>query len=187
MPPNPKGRDNESSKGKNTIAGPKLNRQITVPYVRLVTGQGHEILSRAEALSRAAEAGLDLMEVDARGDPPVCRLVDHKRFAFDQRKKEKEMRRKQVEKRRMDDIKDIRISARTERRDLEIRAEMARKQLQRGHRVKCVLVFNQGEKRPEPADRKLQELQQLLEDVSKIERQIQDDGHKIWCILRPLA
>ena len=69
--------------------GPRTNRQIRVPQVRIIDEQGQQVgvLAIEDALRRAEEAGLDLIEVAASADPPVCRIADLGRFRFEQDKR----------------------------------------------------------------------------------------------------
>jgi translation initiation factor IF-3 len=87
--------------GKQDKGGPekldrRINRAITARHVRLVSNEGHEILTRYEALTRAHHAGLDLVEVDGKSDPPVCKLMDFSKERFKDKRREKELRKKQV-------------------------------------------------------------------------------------------
>lgn len=163
----------------------RVNRAITAHVVRLVTDTGHELLARSEALERARQAGLDLVEVAGKGDVPVCKLLDYSRFRYDAQRREKELRKKQVEKRRMDEVKEIRISSRTDERDIEMKANMARKLLDRGYRVKCTVAFKASDKGSESVSGLLQTMLAHLVSTSKVEAGPREDGNRLWAILRP--
>ncbi|KAF3793380.1 Translation initiation factor IF-3, partial [Nymphaea thermarum] len=70
--------------------GPHINTAITAPFVRLVTDEGHTVVSRREALDRAKKLKLDLVEVQRTANPPVCKLMDFHREKYKQQIKEKE-------------------------------------------------------------------------------------------------
>lgn len=165
----------------------RVNRAITARVVRLVSDEGHELLQRGEALDRARDAGLDLVEVDGKGDVPVCKLLDYSRFRYGERRREKELRKKQVEKRRMDEMKEIRISSRTDEKDVEMKANMARKLLERGYRVKCTVAFRSSDKQTEGGVDLLKTMLGHLHATSKLEVGPKEDGNRVWAILRPSA
>ena len=82
------------------IAAPKRNRvnsEINVPEVRLIGADGNQVgvVSIHEALEKAQADTLDLVEIVPNTDPPVCRIMDHGRFLFDQKKKKQEAKKKQ--------------------------------------------------------------------------------------------
>ena len=75
--------------------GPRVNRQIRLSPIRLIdeTGENHGIIETHVALERAAELGLDLVEVAPDSRPPVCRIMDFGRYRYEQSRKEREQRR----------------------------------------------------------------------------------------------
>src|SRR5713101_1816360 len=80
-----------------TRDGPRVNQEISVPRVRLVDERGEMIgvVTRSEALQRALEAGLDLVEVAANADPPVVKILDFGKFKYEEQKRRNEARKKQ--------------------------------------------------------------------------------------------
>ena len=121
---------------------PRLNRAIKAPTLRLVTDAGsHEILERAVALLRAKEAGLDLVEVNAKADPPVCRLLDYEKVLYAQRVREKENRKKELEQRRAGTVKNMRLGVRTDEHDLANKVATSEKHLEQGYMVRVMIQF----------------------------------------------
>lgn len=116
----------------------RLNREITVAEVRLV-GEGVEpdVYPIAEALRIAEEMEVDLVEISPKAVPPVCRLVDYKKFLYEKKKKEKE----QKAKAKQSELKEIRFTPNTDDHDLEFKAKHAEKFLQDGNKVKCYVQF----------------------------------------------
>lgn len=139
----------------------RVNDQITARQVRLVTDRPdddstdstdstnstndtkstHEIVSTLVALRRAKLAGLDLVEVNARADPPVCRLMRYDSFRYAQRQREKDGKRKAMERRRADTVKELKLTARISGNDLRVKADKAARFLTAGHRVTLRVEF----------------------------------------------
>ncbi|HET8942997.1 MAG TPA: translation initiation factor IF-3 [Rudaea sp.] len=124
------------------MATHKINRknsEIRVPQVRVIDANGEQagVLSREEALSLAAEAGLDLVEIQPNAEPPVCRIMDFGRFKFDQQKKAHAAKRKskQVE------IKELKFRPSTEDGDYNVKMRNLRRFLDVGDKVKIVVRF----------------------------------------------
>ncbi|KAG6553398.1 hypothetical protein Mapa_005133 [Marchantia paleacea] len=165
----------------------KLNRAIVARTIRLITDDGHEVVSRSEALRRADQMDLDLVEVDGKQDPPVCKLMDFNKERFKDRQREKEMKKKQSERRRLDDLKEVRFSTRTEPNDLEFKAQMAKRLLLKGHRVKLVVIPH-GNDELDPKGRDLiQRMVTMLQDTCKVETGTRIEKQRAWTLVRPTA
>ena len=122
--------------------GRLLNGEVTARTVRLVRPDGtHAVLRRDAALAEAREAKLDLVQVDASSDPPVCRLLDWAELRAEERAREKESRHKAVVRRRSDVVKEVRMSLRTQEHDLRVKAASATRALEEGHKAKCSVLF----------------------------------------------
>ncbi len=116
----------------------RTNRQIRVPEVRL-TGDNVEqgVYSLEDALKMADEQGLDLVEIAAKAVPPVCQIVDYKKFLYEKKKREKELKSKQQKV----VIKEIRFTPNTDVHDIDFKAKHAEKFLQEGAKVKAFVHF----------------------------------------------
>jgi translation initiation factor IF-3 len=127
----------------------RLNRQIKVPKIRLVGDNLEEI---SEALGNTIEAGvfntsqvlswaekleLDLVEISPNADPPVCKLIDYKKFVYDKKKREKEIKAKAQKT----VIKEIRFGPNTDDHDFEFKVNHAKKFLEEGAKVKSYVQF----------------------------------------------
>lgn len=181
---NTKPKIDEDAEKLPAVPAQRVNHAITARMLRLVSDSGHEVVTRSEALRRAFVAKLDLVEVNGKADPPVCRLLDFTRFRFDQRKKEKDQRKKQLEKRRRDDVKDVRISSRTERYDMELKVQMAIRHLQRGHRVKCSVMFRSGDKEKGLGMDLMNAMVAKLKEVAIMDIPPKNEDHRIWSLFR---
>jgi len=118
---------------------PKVNEEIRVPRVRVISGAGEAlgILPILEARERAVLEGLDLVEVAPTADPPVCRIMDYGKFKYEKSKKQKEARKKQ----HVSHLKEIKMHPKIEEHDYHFKMDHGRKFLFRGDRVKATIVF----------------------------------------------
>lgn len=116
----------------------RINELIIAKEIRLVTdGEGAEILSVREALERAEAMELDLVEVSPKAVPPVCKILDYKKFLYNQKKKQKELKTKQVKV----VLKEIRFGPNTDEHDFNFKLEHAKKFLAEGNKVKAFVFF----------------------------------------------
>ena len=74
----------------------RINEQIRVREVRIVGEEGSSVVPTRDALNMAREQGVDLVEISPNANPPVCRLIDYSKFLYQQKKRQKEMKAKQV-------------------------------------------------------------------------------------------
>ena len=142
---------------RNAPAGHRVNQQISARQVRLVSDPGdgggdaggekrsHEIISTIVAIRRAKQAGLDLVEVNPRADPPVCRLMNYDAFRYELRQKERDARKRAVERRRHDQVKELRLSARISANDLKTKAVQTERFLEQGHKVTLRVAFKSND------------------------------------------
>lgn len=116
----------------------RINERIRVPEIRLVVeGQEPIVIETRKALAMAEEQGLDLVEISAKAKPPVCKILDYKKFLYNQKKKQKEMKAKQSKI----VIKEIRFGPNTEEHDFTFKLEHAKKFLKEGAKVKAYVFF----------------------------------------------
>lgn len=117
----------------------RMNEGIRVKEVRVIgpNAENYGILPIAEALLKAREAGLDLIEVSPNAVPPVCRITDYGKFKYEQKKKDKEIKAKL----HVSETKETQVKIGTSARDMEIKAEKSASWLREGHRVKVDLFL----------------------------------------------
>jgi translation initiation factor IF-3 len=140
------------------------------------------VVSLHEALERAQEANLDLVEVSPGADPPVARVMDYGRFIYEQAKKEREARKtqKQVE------VKEIQLRPKTSEHHRNMKVERARGWLEEGMKVKVRIRFRGREiTYPELAQEQLQEVAQELGDLGVVEQKPNLEGRTMLMILAP--
>ncbi len=163
----------------------RINEKIRVPEVRVV-GEGVEgkVMRVQDALELAREQELDLVEISPNAVPPVCKIVDYKKFLYEKKKKEKEIKansHKTV-------LKEIRFSSGTEEHDLDFKAKHAEKFLQEGNKVKCFLMFKGREiVFKERAELLLLSFAKKLEEVATVESLPKTEGKRMMMTLMPKA
>jgi translation initiation factor IF-3 len=116
----------------------RLNNEITAPEVRVI-GEDVEpgIYPLAQALKMAQAKEVDLVEISPNAVPPVCRIIDYKKFLYEKKKKDKE----QKAKAKQSEVKEIRFTPNTDEHDFDFKAKHAEKFLQDGNKVKCYVQF----------------------------------------------
>ena len=116
----------------------RINDRIRVPEVRLV-GDGREpqVLKTEDAIKLADEEGLDLVEISPKAKPPVCKILDYKKFLYNQKKKQKELKAKQSKV----VVKEVRFGPNTDDHDFNFKLEHAKKFLKDGAKVKAFVFF----------------------------------------------
>ncbi len=162
----------------------RINRYIRVPQVRLVGADGSQlgVVPIEDALRRAEEAQLDLVEVAPTAQPPVCRILDYGKFKYQQHKKEAEARRKQT----TTTVKELRLGYRTDVGDLERQIQKAREFLVEGDRVKFSLRFRGREMAYQNLGReKLMKVCEALKDVATVEGTPRMEGRLMGVVLAP--
>ncbi len=134
---------------RNTEPQHKINGLISVPKIRLVGDNFDEISEVAgrtlepgvyntkEAVNWARAIGIDLVEISPKADPPVCKIIDYKKFLYQAKKREKEMKAKT----KKTVIKEIRFGPNTDEHDFQFKLKHARKFLEDGAKVKAYVHF----------------------------------------------
>ena len=117
----------------------RLNQYITAPTVRVVDEQGKQIgiLPISEALKKAAELNADLVEVAPAANPPVCKIIDFKKFKYLEAKKHQEEKRKSKKV----EIKEVRLTPFIAKNDFDFRIKRAEEFLKEGNKVKITVRF----------------------------------------------
>ena len=116
----------------------KINELITAREIRLVMeGQEPKVMSVSEALRMAEEQELDLVEISPNAVPPVCKIMDYRKFVYTQKKKQKELKAKQSKV----VIKEVRFGPNTDDHDFNLKLAHAKKFLEEGNKVKAFVFF----------------------------------------------
>ncbi|MCO5762948.1 MAG: translation initiation factor IF-3 [Chromatiaceae bacterium] len=162
----------------------RVNREITALEVRLIDAEGQQvgILRTRDALERAEEEGLDLVEIVPNVEPPVCRLMDFGKFLFEQKKKRAEARKnqKQVE------IKEIKFRPGTEEGDYQVKLRNLTRFLNDGDKAKVTMRFRGREHAHRDLGLELlQRVEKDLAEISILEQQPQMEGRQMVMVLGP--
>jgi translation initiation factor IF-3 len=161
-----------------------VNEEIRAREVRLVSETGEQlgIVPLREALRIAAERNLDLVEVAAQAQPPVCKIMDFGRFKYEQQKREREARKKQ----KLVNIKEVKLRPRIEEHDFEVKAKNAERFLKEGDKVKATIMFRGREiVHPDLGKEVLDRLAKYVEHVAVVERPAKVEGRNMTMVLTP--
>lgn len=116
----------------------RINEKIVAPQIRLIVeGEEPKVMSVREALVLAEEVELDLVEISPNAVPPVCKIMDYRKFLYNQKRKQKELKAKQSKI----VIKEIRFGPNTDDHDFNFKLEHAKKFLEEGSKVKAYVFF----------------------------------------------
>lgn len=168
--------------------GPKapehnINEHVRHQEVR-ITGDGVEsrIVSRHEALSIARQMGVDLVEIVANANPPVCRIIDYKKFLYEKKRKERDMKNNAKEQK----LKEMQLTPNIGDHDVETKVKHAREWLMDGDKVRCVVLFKgRNIMHKDRGEVLLLKICQMLEDCAKVEFLPKLEGKKMSVMLAP--
>ncbi|MEM6721271.1 MAG: translation initiation factor IF-3 [Bacteroidota bacterium] len=161
----------------------RINRKINAPEVRLV-GDNVEIgvypTRKAQAI--AEEQGLDLVEISPKANPPVCKIMDYKKFLYEQKKREKALKAKASKV----TVKEIRFGPQTDEHDYEFKKKHAIKFLKDGAKLKAY-VFFKGRSiiYKDQGQILLLKLAQELEEFGKVEQMPKLEGKRMIMFIAP--
>ncbi|HEX8151088.1 MAG TPA: translation initiation factor IF-3 [Pyrinomonadaceae bacterium] len=161
-----------------------MNDRIRVPQVRVIAENGDQlgIMNTREAVNLARSQGLDLVEVAATADPPVCRIIDFGKFTYEQKKKASEAKKKQV----IITVKEVKFRPGTDDHDYNFKAKHARDWLSEGDKVKATIFFRGREiTHRELGAELLQRLEQDLAEVGEVEQRPKMEGNQMFLIFAP--
>lgn len=149
-----------------------------------MVGEGIEpgVYPIRKALELADEQGLDLVEISPKAEPPVCKILDYKKFLFEQKKKQKELKAKATKI----VVKEIRFGPNTDDHDFEFKLKHAKEFIEQGAKVRA-FVFFRGRSivYKDKGEILLLRLANELEDIAKVEMLPKMEGKKMFIILSP--
>ena len=161
---------------------PRINEEIRVPQVLLVGDETTETLNIADALARAREQELDLIEISPKAVPPVVKITDFGRYMYQLKKKEQ----KQKTHNKQSEVKMLRFSFRTEKHDLDRIVERAKEFLAERHLVRLVVRLRGREMtNKDYAKKKLQGLVNTLMEFAELEQEVKPQGNMFAAVVRP--
>ena len=154
----------------------RINEQIRVREVRIVGDNGSTVVPTRDALNMAREQGVDLVEIS------VCRLIDYSKFLYQQKKRQKEMKAKQVKV----EVKEIRFGPQTDEHDYQFKLKHAKEFLEEGNKVRAYVFFRgRSILFKEQGEVLLLRFANDLEEVGKVEGMPSLEGKKMFLYLAP--
>lgn len=169
---------------KNHNNQPIVNEHIKHSQVRLISVSGFQlgIYSSEEALTMANDEGLDLVMINNKSNPPVCRIIDYGKYKFIQEKKAKEARKKQHNV----NLKEVKMRYKIEEHDYQVRINQAFRFLQSGDKVKATITFRGREiQHSNLAIELLNKMATDLNNLADIQQAPSRDGKQMIMILSP--
>ena len=160
----------------------RVNEQIRVREVRIVGDDGSEVVSTRQALEMAHNQGVDLVEISPNANPPVCRLIDYSKFLYQQKKRAKELKAKQVKV----EVKEIRFGPQTDEHDYQFKLKHAKEFLEDGDKVRAYVFFRgRSILFKEQGEVLLLRFANDLEEYGKVEHMPSLEGKKMFIYLAP--
>ena len=164
--------------------GPRINDQIRVREVRLIdeTGTNVGVVERIDAMKRATDAGLDLVEISPDAEPPVCKILDYGKFKFQEQKKAAEARKKQ----KVVEIKEIKMRPNIDDHDYDVKMKAIRRFFEEGDKVKVTLRFRGREMAHQDIGMDvLRRVKTDTESIAKVESEPRFEGRQMVMVLAP--
>ena len=164
--------------------GPKINEAIRAREVRLIdeNGQNIGVVSKIDALTRAEEAGLDLVEVSPDAEPPVCKILDFGKFKYQEQKKAAEARKHQ----KIVEIKEIKMRPGIDDHDYDVKMRAIKRFFEEGDKVKVTLRFRGREMAHQQLGMAvLVRVKTDVEPIAKVESEPRFEGRQMVMVLAP--
>lgn len=160
----------------------RINEQIRVREVRIVGEDGSTVVPTRQALDMARQEGVDLVEISPNANPPVCRIIDYSKFLYQQKKRAKEMKQKQVKQ----EVKEIRFGPQTDEHDYNFKLKHAKEFLEEGNKVRAYVFFRgRSILFKEQGEVLLLRFANDLEEYGKVDQMPSLEGKKMFLYLSP--
>jgi len=166
--------------------GLRVNGGVKAETVRLIDEANNQVgvVRTADALSRAREAGLDLVEVAPTSEPPVCRIMDYGKWQYQQKRRLRESHKKSQH--HVATLKEIRLRPETDKHDLGIKVKHAREFLEKGHKVQFTVFFRGRQMlHKDHGYNLLRQITEDLEELAKVERPAMMSGRRMTLLVVP--
>ncbi|MGB0678053.1 MAG: translation initiation factor IF-3 [Polyangiales bacterium] len=164
--------------------GPRINDRIRIPEVRVIGAEGEMlgVMPTHEAKRVAREHDLDLVEVNPKAQPPVCKIMDYGRFKYEEKKRQNEAKKRQTQV----ELKEIKLRPKTDDHDVDFKTKHVRRFLEEGNKVKLTCRFRGREiTHPETAKRQLDAIIAAVSDIGLVEVASRMDGRTMTAIVAP--
>ncbi len=164
--------------------GPRANEQIDAPEIRLIdyTGDNLGVVPIGEALARAEEVGLDLVEISPNAEPPVCKILDYGKLKYEEQKKRNVARKKQ----KIIEVKEIKMRPNIDVHDYDFKMRAIHRFLGEGDKVKVTMRFRGREMaHQEIGMQVLERVRGDLEELAKVEQTPKMEGRQMTMVMVP--
>src|ERR1700761_6188360 len=185
-PANPHGFAAVSFFQESAIRDARTNRRIRARELRVIGPEGEQlgVLQLETALAKAAEFGLDLVEVSPMAKPPVCKIMDYGRFKYEEKKRASEAKKKQV----VVHLKEVKMRPKTEEHDYEFKVRNVKRFLEEGNKARVTIMFRGREiTHKELGSAILDEVVKDVKEVGVVEQMPRMEGRQMFMILAPNA
>ena len=165
--------------------GPRSNNRITSPEVQVISSDGENLgtLNTNEAIRKAKDEGLDLIEIAPNVNPPVCKIMDMGKYKYDAQKKANKAKKKQ----KKIELKEIKLRPVTETHDYEFKVKNAKKFIAKGDKVKFTIRFKGRELQHSHLGNELMgKIKEDMKEIGKVELQPKFDGKQMIMVIQPL-
>lgn len=163
----------------------RVNERIRAKKVRVIDQEGKQIgiLSLEEALKKAEEYNLDLVEVSPNSDPPVCKIMDYGRYRYMLNKKAQEARKKQA----VVQIKEIKLRPKTDAHDIQCKVKHIKRFLEDGAKTKVAIIFRGREiTHPDIGKGVLEKVYEGVKGIATLEQEPRLEGRSMVMVLSPV-
>lgn len=170
--------------GKERIDEPRVNRRIRVPEIRVIGEDGEQlgIMPTIQALRRAEAVSLDLVEVQPRAKPPVCKIMDYGKYKYEQSRKLAESKKKQQQI----ELKEVKFRPKTGDHDFDVKVKNLKRFLEKGNKGKVTVMFRGREiVHPDIGREMLNRVIQALGEDALIEQHPRLEGRQMVMIVAP--
>lgn len=164
--------------------GPRVNDDIRVPQVRLIDqdGEMQGVMSTRDAMARAFDVGLDLLEISPNADPPVCKITDYGKYKYEQQKKANEARKRQ----KVVEIKEVKVRPNIDDHDYDVKMRAMKSFIGEGDKVKVTLRFRGREMAHQDLGiRVLERIRTELGETIKVEQMPRLENRQMIMVLAP--
>jgi len=164
--------------------GPRINGAIRAPKVRCIDPEGEQlgVLDTHDAIRKAEDFGLDLVEVQPNADPPVCKILDYGKFKYEAQKRANEARKKQ----KIIEVKEIKLRPNIDEHDYQVKMRNVQKFLNAGDKVKVTLRFRGREMaHQELGANVLTRVREETDEFAKVEAMPKLEGLQMIMVLAP--
>ena len=162
----------------------RTNREIRAPKVRVISSTGEQIgiLTPREAIQKAEDEGLDLVEIAPNATPPVCKIIDYGKFRYDQTKREKESKKASHQIK----VKEVKVKPNINEHDLQTKMRHAKDFLEKGNKVKVSCMFRGREMaHKDIGERLVRKIVEDLKEVAVCETPMKMFGRFLTVVLAP--